>query len=175
MEITSYASNSSRDLASVAAESSSSASAASSAAMPSSRPVKIIPLQHPSAPSSSSSPGGGGNALFLRWKSKLKRMTWLDWIETLLPCCRWIRTYKWREYLQIDLMAGLTVGVMLVPQVIHHFSPHAEILRSDGIQFFFFFFFFLFVVSNLANPPGCRFLLFWPIEKQDRLLRAFLL
>ncbi|PKI35217.1 hypothetical protein CRG98_044383, partial [Punica granatum] len=120
MEITSYASSSSRDLASIAAAAdsvSSSYPSASSTTMPSSRPVKIIPLQHPSAsaPSSSSSSGGGGG-LFLRWKSKLKKMTWLDWVETFLPCSRWIRTYKWREYLQIDLLAGLTVGVMLVPQ-----------------------------------------------------------
>ncbi|XP_031381640.1 sulfate transporter 4.1, chloroplastic-like isoform X1 [Punica granatum] len=124
MEITSYASSSSRDLASIAAAAdsvSSSYPSASSTTMPSSRPVKIIPLQHPSAsaPSSSSSSGGGGG-LFLRWKSKLKKMTWLDWVETFLPCSRWIRTYKWREYLQIDLLAGLTVGVMLVPQAMSY-------------------------------------------------------
>jgi sulfate transporter 4 len=44
-------------------------------------------------------------------------MTWIEWLELFLPCFRWIRTYKWREYLQVDLMAGITVGVMLVPQV----------------------------------------------------------
>lgn len=46
----------------------------------------------------------------------MKRMTWTDWIEQFLPCYRWISRYKWREYLQPDLMAGITVGVMLVPQ-----------------------------------------------------------
>ncbi|KAK4790309.1 hypothetical protein SAY86_017613 [Trapa natans] len=118
MEIT-YASSSSRDIASIAAEcSSSSSSLAAFSSMPSIRPVKVISLQYPTSPSSSSI--GGGTALFVGWKSKLKRMTWLDWIQTLLPCSRWIRTYKWREYLQTDLMAGLTVGVMLVPQAMSY-------------------------------------------------------
>lgn len=35
-----------------------------------------------------------------------------------LPCSRWIRTYNVRECLQVDLMAGITVGIMLVPQVV---------------------------------------------------------
>lgn len=50
----------------------------------------------------------------------MKRMTWVEWIEVFLPCVRWIRTYKWREYLQVDLMAGVTVGVMLVPQAMSY-------------------------------------------------------
>jgi len=87
-------------------------------AMPSSataaRPVRIIPLQHPTATTSSPQP----NAAFSRWTAKLRRMTWLEWIEFFLPCLRWIRIYNWREYFQVDLMAGITVGVMLVPQVI---------------------------------------------------------
>ncbi|KAK7295674.1 hypothetical protein RJT34_18585 [Clitoria ternatea] len=107
MEIT-YASPSFSDLsATVPSSMPSSATAA--------RPVRIIPLQHPTlspAPSSSSSP----NVAFSRWTAKLRRMTWLEWMEFFLPCLRWIRIYKWREYLQVDLMAGVTVGVMLVPQ-----------------------------------------------------------
>lgn len=88
------------------------------------RPVKIIPLLHPntaSSSSSSSSSSGSGSflsALFSKWKTKVRRMSWHNWIELFLPCYRWIRTYKWREYLQVDLMSGTTVGVMLVPQVI---------------------------------------------------------
>ena len=88
------------------------------------RPVKIIPLLHPNTASSSSSSGSGSgsgsflSALFSKWKTKVRRMSWHNWIELFLPCYRWIRTYKWREYLQVDLMSGTTVGVMLVPQVI---------------------------------------------------------
>nr|XP_027104547.1 sulfate transporter 4.1, chloroplastic-like [Coffea arabica] len=93
----------------------------SSSSMATTRPVKIIPLQHPSdtasySSSSSYTKQSAVSSVVEKWKTKVKRMTWTEWIETFLPCYRWIRTYKWREYLQIDLMAGLTVGIMLVPQ-----------------------------------------------------------
>uniref|UniRef100_A0A803P2D4 SLC26A/SulP transporter domain-containing protein n=1 Tax=Cannabis sativa TaxID=3483 RepID=A0A803P2D4_CANSA len=85
------------------------------------RPLKIIPLQHPSTTSSSSSPSVSTPAsLFLKWTSKLQRMTWIDWLDLFLPCSRWIRTYKWREYFQIDVMAGVTIGIMLVPQAMSY-------------------------------------------------------
>ncbi|XP_052188214.1 sulfate transporter 4.1, chloroplastic-like isoform X2 [Diospyros lotus] len=104
MEIT-YASSSSCNLAASAGD-----------AMPAvpgttGRPVKVIPFQHPAETTTPSS-----SSLSSRWRSKLKGMTLTDWIELLFPCYRWIRSYKWREYLQVDLMAGITVGVMLVPQ-----------------------------------------------------------
>ncbi|XP_022890015.1 sulfate transporter 4.1, chloroplastic-like isoform X2 [Olea europaea var. sylvestris] len=79
------------------------------------RPVKIIPLQHPSTTTATSSSSSFSGVL-TRWSAKVKRMTWMEWIEFFLPCYRWISTYRWREYLQPDLMAGVTVGVMLVPQ-----------------------------------------------------------
>lgn len=79
----------------------------------SSRPVKIIQLQHPNTASTSAP----SSDFIGKWKAKMKRMSSTEWIELFLPCYRWIRTYKWREYLQPDLMAGITVGVMLVPQV----------------------------------------------------------
>lgn len=82
------------------------------------RPVKVIPLQHPTAaPSSSLSTS---SALISKWMLKLKRMTFIEWIELFLPCYRWIRIYKWREYLQVDVMAGVTVGAMLVPQAMSY-------------------------------------------------------
>ncbi|XP_030488664.2 sulfate transporter 4.1, chloroplastic isoform X1 [Cannabis sativa] len=85
------------------------------------RPLKIIPLQHPSTTSSSSSPSVSTPAsLFLKWTSKLQRMTWIDWLDLFLPCSRWIRSYKWREYFQIDVMAGVTIGIMLVPQAMSY-------------------------------------------------------
>ena len=108
MEIT-YASPSFYDLSAAAA------STMPSSATAAARPVRIIPLQHPTAISSSTPPP---NVAFARWTARLRRMTWLEWLEFFLPCLRWIRIYKWREYFQVDLMAGITVGVMLVPQVI---------------------------------------------------------
>ncbi|KAI3751395.1 hypothetical protein L2E82_22481 [Cichorium intybus] len=47
-----------------------------------------------------------------RWRTKVKRMKTADWIDFFLPCSRWIRTYNWRENLQPDVIAGVTVGVM---------------------------------------------------------------
>ncbi|KAL9351618.1 hypothetical protein Peur_054298 [Populus x canadensis] len=112
MEI-SYASSSHRYLPTMSASSSSSLGSS----MPN-RPVKTIPLQHPNTTSSSSTPLP--QAMFGRWTAKIKRTTPSQWIDTFLPCYRWIRTYKWREYLQPDLMAGLTVGIMLVPQAMSY-------------------------------------------------------
>ncbi|KAK3005808.1 hypothetical protein RJ639_016274 [Escallonia herrerae] len=106
MEIT-YASTSTND---VAAQHSAGGSMTT-------RPVKVIPLEHPSTTSpGSASLTSSACPVVLKWRAKLKRMTWTEWIELLLPCYRWIRTYKVREYLQPDLMAGVTVGIMLVPQ-----------------------------------------------------------
>ncbi|KAK6228051.1 hypothetical protein SCA6_000391 [Theobroma cacao] len=96
------------------------------------RPVKIIPLQHPDTTSYGSSGGGSSsssssssssfwsNSLFSGWGSKIRQMTIVDWIGMCFPCFRWIRTYRWREYLQVDLMAGTTVGIMLVPQAMSY-------------------------------------------------------
>ncbi|XP_050210632.1 sulfate transporter 4.1, chloroplastic-like isoform X1 [Mercurialis annua] len=110
MEIN-YASISSPDHLTPTAMSSSSSPRSSSIT----RPVKVIPLQHPTTTSSSSA-DNIPSALFSRWRTQMKRMSFNEWLETLLPCCRWIRTYKWNEYFQSDLMAGITIGIMLVPQ-----------------------------------------------------------
>ncbi|PHU18560.1 putative sulfate transporter 4.2 [Capsicum chinense] len=81
-----------------------------------SRSVKIIPLEHPSTSAPGSGSGSGSGSVVAKWKARMKRMTWKEWIELFFPCYRWMSTYKVREYLQPDLMAGITVGVMLVPQ-----------------------------------------------------------
>jgi sulfate transporter 4 len=39
-----------------------------------------------------------------------------DWLGFLLPAWLWLKTYEWRTTLGSDLVAGLTVGVMVVPQ-----------------------------------------------------------
>ncbi|CAN6442495.1 unnamed protein product [Victoria cruziana] len=81
------------------------------------RQVKLIPVRHPdpdlSSFSSSSLPIKGCLA-------ELRQRTLLQWVELLFPSSRWIRTYKWRECLQSDLMAGVTVGTMLVPQAMSY-------------------------------------------------------
>lgn len=37
-------------------------------------------------------------------------------LHTVLPMTAWLSTYKWRSYLSTDILAGLTVGVMIIPQ-----------------------------------------------------------
>ncbi|XP_047325889.1 sulfate transporter 4.1, chloroplastic-like isoform X1 [Impatiens glandulifera] len=108
---TRYSSTSSTDLASAASADNQKSYSVSTLGGHS---VKVIPFDYPTdqPPSSSSSPF----TLAETWRSKVEQMTFKDWMDFIFPCSRWIRTYKWREYLQVDLMAGITVGVMIVPQ-----------------------------------------------------------
>lgn len=39
-----------------------------------------------------------------------------EWIEAFLPCYQWLRVYDWRTKSLTDILAGITVGVMVVPQ-----------------------------------------------------------
>lgn len=80
-----------------------------------SRAVKIIPLQHPST--SASAAALPSESWIGGWVSRLRAMSAIEWVDLFLPCARWIRSYRVKDYLQVDLMAGITVGVMLVPQV----------------------------------------------------------
>ncbi|KAG8056378.1 hypothetical protein GUJ93_ZPchr0002g26453 [Zizania palustris] len=105
MEKSSYASASSGELAAVAAGGG--------------RPVRVIPLRHPqeavSRRSIPSSPSWWSVAL-----ERARGMGPRDWAETALPCLSWMRMYRWKEDLQADLAAGVTVGVMLVPQAMSY-------------------------------------------------------
>ncbi|PAN05169.1 hypothetical protein PAHAL_1G119400 [Panicum hallii] len=82
------------------------------------RPVRVIPLRHPpgfgSVSSSSSSPW---------WRAAVGRargMGPVEWAEAALPCVAWMQKYRWKEDLRADLAAGITVGVMLVPQAMSY-------------------------------------------------------
>lgn len=39
-----------------------------------------------------------------------------DWAESIFPMVAWLKTYDWRSTLLCDVIAGITVGVMIVPQ-----------------------------------------------------------
>jgi sulfate transporter 4 len=39
-----------------------------------------------------------------------------EWIGTFIPCYTWLRTYDWRAIFLTDILAGIAVGVMAVPQ-----------------------------------------------------------
>jgi sulfate transporter 4 len=49
-------------------------------------------------------------------RKALEARTCEDWTETFLPCWRWLKNYKWRTMLPNDLIAGCSVGVMVIPQ-----------------------------------------------------------
>ncbi|KAL1207034.1 Sulfate transporter 4.1 [Cardamine amara subsp. amara] len=114
-----YASLSVKDLTSLVSRS---GSGSSSSLKPpgQTRPVKVIPLQHPDTSNEARPPSIPFDDIFSGWTAKIKRMRLVDWIDTLFPCFRWIRTYRWSEYFKLDLMAGITVGIMLVPQAMSY-------------------------------------------------------
>ncbi|KAL0843045.1 hypothetical protein Bca101_016290 [Brassica carinata] len=116
----SYASLSVKDLTSLVSRSGGTGSSSSPKLPGQTRPVKVIPLQHPDTSDEARPPSIPFDDILSRWRAKIKRMSLVDWVETLFPCFRWIRTYRWSEYFKLDLMAGITVGIMLVPQAMSY-------------------------------------------------------
>jgi hypothetical protein len=49
-------------------------------------------------------------------RAALEARTCEDWTETFLPCWRWLKKYEWRTMFPKDLIAGCSVGVMVIPQ-----------------------------------------------------------
>ncbi len=49
-------------------------------------------------------------------KTSLKEKSCSDWIEAIVPMYSWLKTYDWRNSFASDVIAGATVGVMIVPQ-----------------------------------------------------------
>lgn len=49
-------------------------------------------------------------------KAEWKRSSWWDVATVFLPMLRWVRTYNLRKNLLIDVIAGISVGAMVVPQ-----------------------------------------------------------
>ncbi|WIA41485.1 hypothetical protein OEZ86_008861 [Tetradesmus obliquus] len=45
-----------------------------------------------------------------------REFTPFDWAALFLPCLRWLRTYRVKEWLLWDLLAGISVGFMIIPQ-----------------------------------------------------------
>jgi sulfate transporter 4 len=68
----------------------------------------------------SASAYGGPEQWFEKHKQSLKdtfkQKSCQDWAEAIFPMCSWLKTYDWRSTLFSDVIAGLTVGVMIIPQ-----------------------------------------------------------
>ncbi|BBM99289.1 sulfate permease, SulP family [Marchantia polymorpha subsp. ruderalis] len=82
------------------------------------RTVKVLPIEHDSQhdwhESPSSSPHKSESEPF-NLASWWKRSS-STFLVRLLPCIVWLRAYKWKEDLKADVVAGITVGTMLIPQ-----------------------------------------------------------
>lgn len=50
------------------------------------------------------------------WKDNVTSRSASDWLEAFLPMTKWLKTYKWKENVLNDIVAGCTVGIMVVPQ-----------------------------------------------------------
>jgi sulfate transporter 4 len=73
-------------------------------------------LEHPHNQNKEPSCTSGCLKLAAQGRAALEERTCDDWTETFLPCWRWLKKYEWRSTLPKDLIAGCTVGVMVVPQ-----------------------------------------------------------
>jgi len=49
-------------------------------------------------------------------KGFVRKRSYMEWLEIVLPMTSWLKNYKWRSCFLTDAIAGLTVGVMIVPQ-----------------------------------------------------------
>ncbi|CAI5499305.1 unnamed protein product [Closterium sp. Naga37s-1] len=77
------------------------------------RRVRVLPVSHPSHADiyDTGSPGGTGGFIGSNCWAAFWRV-----VHYLFPCTKWMAAYSLREDLVADLIAGISVGVMLVPQ-----------------------------------------------------------
>jgi hypothetical protein len=60
-----------------------------------------------------------------------------DRVSAILPCCRWLQAYQWRTTLWKDVIAGVTVGIMVIPQgMVRARTVQCNAGRSAGVDFF---------------------------------------
>ncbi|KAL2649372.1 hypothetical protein R1flu_017500 [Riccia fluitans] len=82
--------------------------------------VKVLPMGHPARyndvelfmPSTPCKEDSGKGFSFSSWWKESRSVLLLR----LFPCIVWMRAYDWRKDLKLDVMAGITVGTMLIPQ-----------------------------------------------------------
>lgn len=67
-----------------------------------------------------SNPADAMQRMYKRTKKKAREaiVQWsiLDWVAFFIPAVGWLRTYPWNKWLVHDLVAGVSVGFMVVPQ-----------------------------------------------------------
>ncbi|KAJ7560535.1 hypothetical protein O6H91_04G134000 [Diphasiastrum complanatum] len=72
--------------------------------------VKVLPLHHPSINDPNSHRSVNRFLSFI-WRA----CSWWQ-LECIFPCIRWMKSYSFKENFKADVVAGITVGTMLVPQ-----------------------------------------------------------
>ncbi len=50
------------------------------------------------------------------FRDGMAHRTFSEWVEVLFPIATWLKVYEWKNNLITDIIAGLTVGFMIVPQ-----------------------------------------------------------
>lgn len=79
------------------------------------RNIRVLPMKHPRTDETFR------KLSFSFWPpSNVRQLSWKGAFEKFFPCIGWISTYNYREDFQADFIAGLTVGVMLVPQAMSY-------------------------------------------------------
>lgn len=71
---------------------------------------------------------------------------------SLIPCVAWLRKYKLKEYLISDILAGMTVAILLIPQAMAY-SQLASLPPIHGLYtgFFSMLVYFIFGTSKQIN------------------------
>ncbi|CAI5465826.1 unnamed protein product [Closterium sp. Yama58-4] len=95
------------------------------------RRVRVLPVSHPSHADiyDSGSPGGTGGFIGSNCWAAFWRV-----VHYLFPCTKWMAAYSLRDDLVADLIAGISVGVMLVPQLAVGPVAIVSILTFDGLR-----------------------------------------
>ncbi len=50
------------------------------------------------------------------YKEETQNFGWYDWLGFFIPCFVWLKQYKIKKWLLWDVLAGLSVGAMVIPQ-----------------------------------------------------------
>ena len=61
---------------------------------------------------------------------KFKARSPVEWVESVFPIVEWLRTYDFKEHFLADIIAGLTVAAVVVPQGISY-----SMLAGMPVQF----------------------------------------
>jgi len=61
---------------------------------------------------------------------KFKARSPVEWVESVFPIVEWLRMYDFKEYFLADIIAGLTVAAVVVPQGISY-----SMLAGMPVQF----------------------------------------